>query len=328
MKQFALLCTLFLVFSCSPKARPKLVIYSSYYKEVIDLFKPELKKAFPDLEIEWFQAGSENVAARVLAEQQGGGVKADLLITSDLFFYQEQKRLGNFAPITASHLAQLPQNYIDSDRMYAITRFPVMILAVNTRKVEAKDRPKSFKDLADAKYKDRLTMPSPLESGTALATSLYFANLFGEDYFKSLRRNNILAAGGNGATMARIQSGEKPVGIVLMENILQAKEKNVDWVDYIIPSEGALAIPSPMAIFKSSKNMELSNQVFNWFIAPENQNIITKGWIYSAYPAIQAPNGAPEWKDLKTSPWDLKTLEEWGTKRQQIKDLFQNIVLK
>jgi len=322
-------CILLMSVACTPKKETqKLVIYTSYYKEVIELFKPGLKKSFPDVEIEWFQAGSENVAARVLAEQQGGGVKADILITSDIFFYQEQKRAGNFAPITATHLGTLPPHLVDADKMFAVTRFPVMVIAINTKKVLESDRPKSFKDLIDPKFKDKLTMPSPLESGTALATSMYLSNIYGEEYFKGLRKNNIVSAGGNGATMSRIQTGEKPVGLVLMENILQAKEKGSDVVDFIIPEEGAFAIPSPMAIFKSSKNHELANKIFDWFISPNSQEFILKGWIYSAYPDFKAPAGAPEWKNLKVYPWSLKTLEEWGLKRQETKDLFQNIVLK
>src|SRR4051812_11440105 len=117
MKRFSLLALIaFATLSCSKKNQQTLTIYTSTYKEVIEIYKPELKKAFPDLDIEWYQAGSENVAAKVMAEMQGGGVNADMIMTSDLFFYQELKKSGQLLPITAANLAKLPANYVDSDK--------------------------------------------------------------------------------------------------------------------------------------------------------------------------------------------------------------------
>jgi iron(III) transport system substrate-binding protein len=323
-------CFLPILFSgCSAKPKgPHLTIYTSSYKEVLEIYKPELKKAFPELEIDWYQAGSEAVAARVLAEQRGDGVKADLLMTSDLFFYQELKKAGQLQPFSAANASKLPSGYIDDQKMFAINRFPVMVIAVNTRKISSKDRPAGFHDLVDPKFKDKITMPSPLESGTTLASALYFFNSFGEDYFKGLRKNNILAAGGNGAALARVQSGEKPVAIVLMENVLQAREKGNDFIEYIVPQEGALAIPSPLAIFKNSQNVEWANKVFDWFLSDAAQPVLVKGWIYSPFANAPTPNGATPWSQLKMQPWDLKTFEKWGDERQKIKDLFQNLVLK
>lgn len=329
------LCASFLVVlgagftHCTSKSsKKKLTIYTSVYKEVIAIYGVELQKAFPDVDFDWYQAGSENVASRVNAEIQGGGVRADLLMSSDIFFYQELKKQGQLQPIVPNLLEKLPAGFMDADRMYAVNRFPVMIIAVNSRKIAAKDRPKSFKDLIKPEFKDKIAMPSPMESGTALATSLYFSHFFGPDYFSGLRKNNIVAAGGNGATLSRVESGEKPIAIVLMENVLQAREKGTDWIDFIIPEEGALAIPSPIAIFKSSHDAELANRVLAWFASESSSDILTKGWIYSAYPESKPPNGAPKWKDLKMASWDLKSMEQWGLERQKIKDLFQNTVLK
>jgi iron(III) transport system substrate-binding protein len=332
MKQFfliALVACIPFVSSCSNKSsKPKITIYTSTFKEVIDLYKKELDKTFPEIEIEWYQAGSEAVASRVLAEQSGGGVKADLIMTSDIFFFQEQKKLGSFAQISAPRLKDLNPALVDADKMFAVTRFPVMVLAVNTRKVSPAERPKSFKDLANPKYQDKITMPSPLESGTALYSSIFLYNNLSESFFKSLRQNNVIAAGGNGAALSRIQSGERPIGIVLMENVLQAREKGSDWIEYIVPAEGALSIPSPLAIFKSSKHPDIANQVYDWFLSPTAQSIITATGVYGAYPTDPAPKGAPSWQELKQVNWNLTLVSEWAGQRQKVKDAFQEIVLK
>jgi len=325
-----LLALLALAFaSCTQKTPQKEIwIYASFYREVIALYEPALKKAFPDVKIQWFQSGSENVAAKLQTEIAGGNPQADLLITSDLFFYLELAKQGALLPLpTSPGLAHLPAGHVSSDKTIAVTRYPVMVLAWNKSVPEA-DRPKSYKDLVNPKYKDKLTMPSPLESGTAITSVMYLKQLFGEDYFKQLRKNEILAAGGNGSAMARIQSGERPVGLVLMENVLQAMEKGNSSVGFTIPAEGAIAIPSPMSVLKTTRNPEAAQKIFEWFLGPEAQGILTKGWAYSALPGSPHPTGAPAWGSFKTLPWSLETFATWGVEKQAVKDLFQNTVLK
>lgn len=96
-------------------------------------------------------------------------------------------------------------------------------------------------------------MPSPMESGTALTAVIFLKQLLGDDYFKKLRANDILSSGGNGATMARVQySRTTPFAILLMENVLQAHEKGNKEVNFVIPTEGGIPIPSPLAVLSGS----------------------------------------------------------------------------
>src|SRR5687768_14945870 len=86
--------------ACSPKSnKTELWVYTSTFKEVLAIYDPVLKKELPDIEIKWFQSGSENVASKIMAELSGGGTKADMMITSDLFFYQELKKEKQLRPI-------------------------------------------------------------------------------------------------------------------------------------------------------------------------------------------------------------------------------------
>lgn len=326
-KLFASLCLLSLG-ACNKAPKNEVWIYTSTYKEVLALYEKDLNKEFPDIKIKWFQQGSENVAAKILAEQSGGETKADIMMTSDLFFYQEQKHMGKLEALPEAITQAIPPNLVDPDRAFVVTRFPVMVLAVNKNKISDADRPTSFKDLTLPRFKNKVTMPSPLDSGTALASVLYLNKMFGAPYFEALRKNEILAAGGNGAVFSRLQSGEKPVGVILMENVLQAREKGNNFVDFIVPSEGALAIPSPIAVFKSSKNKEAALKVTQWFLSPAGQAVLSKGWIYSAFANEIPPAGGPRWADLKLQPWDLKTFEAWGAEKQKTKEVFQNTVLK
>lgn len=313
---------------CGTSDQREFWIYTSLYKDVYPLYEPGLARAFPGVGFKWYQSGSEKIAARVLAEEKGGGTKADLLMTSDLFFYQELERLGLLAELAGPNVEGLPQAYRDPDGAFAVHRFPLMVLAYNPQAVAEEEVPRSFEDLLDPRYAGRLTMPSPLESGSTLTTTLYLYHAFGPSYFEGLRANDVLAAGGNGSTLARIQSGERPVGLVLMENVLKAQERGQTSADWVIPREGALAIPSPAAILKRTRDVELARRVLDWFFSDEGRAVVVRGWMYSAFHDDPPPAGAPPWSELTLHPWDLETFEAWSEKRQEVKSLFQATVMR
>jgi iron(III) transport system substrate-binding protein len=161
-----------------------------------------------------------------------------------------------------------------------------------------------------------------------MTTMLYLNERFGESYFKDLKANKVLSAGGNGATLSRIQSGERPVGLVLLENVLESRRRGVEWIEFVVPTEGALPIPSPLAIFKSSRDTDLARRVAAWFLGPEAQNILVQGGVYSPLKGAPNPPGAPDWGTMKKMPWSLEIFSKWTDQKESVKTQFNQIVLQ
>ena len=69
-------------------------VYTSLYKDTINRLKPMLAQDFPNVEFKWFQAGSEDIATKVNAEILSGRVQADVMISSDRFWYEELAQSG------------------------------------------------------------------------------------------------------------------------------------------------------------------------------------------------------------------------------------------
>src|SRR6218665_2248441 len=138
-KSFAtlLLLPLLLLINCTgaQSNKTELWVYTSLYKDVLSKFDAAIAKDLPDIEVKWFQSGSENVAAKILAELSGGKSKADLMLTSDMFFYQELKKKNKLLPLEADALSALDPKWADPDRAYAVVRFPVMVIAYNAEQL-------------------------------------------------------------------------------------------------------------------------------------------------------------------------------------------------
>ncbi len=320
----ALVATLF---SCTKKDDASIIwIYTSLYKDTVIDVQTQLEKAFPDVKVQFYQAGSEEVAAKVQAENLSGKIQADILISSDRFWYEdmsEQKKLVAYKPQGSD---QVDAVFKHPDNFYTTVSFPIMVIAYNSETIEAKNAPKTFKELTDNKWKDKVSIGSPLASGTSFTTVSFLVEKYGWNYFSVLRKNNLIAEGGNSGVVRRLQSGERPVGIVLMENILRL-EKTDPRIKYIIPADGAVIQTNVMALVKKEKNSTNAQKIADWFFTTSGQTALTKSFMYSGNNSVKL-SGAPEWNNLlKTAPsWTREFISKTMKDREKIKDQFSKII--
>lgn len=311
----------------APKSQgPKgtVMIYTSIYPDIIEMVKPALKKQFPDLDIQWFQAGTEKVMAKVAGEIEAKKVQADLLMVADPSYYLTLKEQNLLLKYDSPNRKDVKLNK-DTEGYWTGVRISNMIIAYNTQKVSEADAPKSFKDLLDPKWKGRIAMPSPLLSGTAYVTAGVLSDKYGWEYFEKLKTNGLKIEEGNSAIQNKLLRGEYHAVMILEENILKIAAKG-EPVKVVYPADGTIVIPSPIAIFNTSKNQDAAKAVLDWWLSKEGQEVIVKGWMHSVRDDVQPPQGAPA---LKTFA-DKATPPDWGKlskENEKIKETFRSKVL-
>ena len=311
--------------------RPTVTIYTSIYEHVISALDPVLRDAFPDLTIEWFQRGSEDVAARLNSEIAAGRVNADIVMTSDPFWYEELKEGGHLLEYRSARASGIPPNLNDPGGTFVTVRVPLMVLAVNSNRVAANARPRTFRELAESAWAGRVTMGDPNRSGSAFTAVAALAQKYGWEYFEGLRRNDVVAAGGNSAVLNRVVTGEKEVGVILLENVLQAREQNPKVpIEIVYPEDGSILVPSPIAIMKTTAVQDAAQRLYDFFLSDAGQTAIVSGWMYSPFDHIMPPGGARPWKDVFSTtllPWTFEYLRDTTRRRDEIKRRFNSTVL-
>jgi iron(III) transport system substrate-binding protein len=317
-------CLLLLV-GCTHKNQ--VWIYTSMYKEVVAEMKPELERALPGIQVRWYQGGSETVAARINTELVAGRTQADLVLTSDPFWYLELKKSGKLQAYDSPAAREVPAQYADPDHFFTTVRMCLMVLGYNPEAVPTP--PATWRELKDARWRSKLSMGSPVESGTMFTATAMLARAFGWDWFVELRASDLIAAGGNGSVINRMETHERPVGMVLLENILKAQKKGSP-LQAIYPSDGAIAVPSPIALMADSRNPALARQVYDWFFSQEAQAAIVRGSMYSPLARMPAPEGGRPWSAVSghLMKWDAQVLAELYSQREQIKNKFNETVIK
>jgi len=312
--------------------RPTVTIYTSIYENVIAALDPVLRKAFPDIDVKFFQRGSEDVAARLNSEIVAGKVGADLVMTSDPFWYEELEEAGHLLEYRSPRAAGIPADLNDPSGTFVTVRMPIMVIAVNATRVPEGQRPRTFKELADPVWAKRVTMGDPNRSGSFFTAVAALAKKYGWEYFEGLRRNDVMAAGGNSAVLNRVVTGEKDAGIILLENIILAREQNPKVpIEIVYPEDGVILVPSPIAILKATAAPDAAKRLYEFFLSDEGQNAIVSSGMYSPFDHIAPPKGARPWREVYAAtllPWTFDYLRETTHARDDIKRRFNTIVLE
>lgn len=300
-------------------------VYTSMYQSVIDDLTPRLAEAYPEVTIKWFQAGSEKVAQRTEAEWSAGGTRACLLMTSDPFWYaglREQGRLQRHLPPTA---LRVDRSLVDIDGYWLTARISLMVMARNETAVPAERAPGRIGDLAAPEWKDRFSMGDPLSSGTMFTTVAFLQDDPGWTLLERMRDNGLIAAGGNSSVITRIETGEREIGVVLLENVLKASTKNSP-AKPIFPADGAIVVPGPIALTADCPNPRAARAVYDFLMSEPGQRAMVAGNMYAALPDLPPPEGAPALDSIAVRAWRPGLLEEIRGARGEIKERWARLV--
>ncbi len=294
-------------------------VYTSMYQPVLDDLDPVIARALPGVTVRWFQAGSEKVAQRFEAEIAAGGSRACLLMTSDPFWYADLHARGLLRPHLTPNVLHLDRGLVNPDGAWAPARLSLVVLARHGSRVPEADAPRSFADLTSPAWGARATMGDPLSSGTMFTTLAFLADNPGWESLTAWRESGLVAAGGNASVLHRIESGERDVGAVLLENVLMARRTGSP-VEAIYPEDGAIVVPGPIALTAGCPSPDAARAVYDVILSREGQERMVAGQMYAALPGLPPPEGARPLAEVPTRPWEGAWFDRTVAERDALKE--------
>jgi len=317
-----------IVVSCAPAAIPtptavpkpggKITIYTSVPEKIMDTIKADFEARFPEITLDVFRAGTGKVMAKLAAEMEAGAIAADLLWVAEPSSYEALKDKGVLLQFTPAEAEALPTEFRDPDGYYYAGRLICMVVGYNA---EVEPKPTGWKDLLNPAYKGKIGMATPVKSGAALATvgALTTHPDFGWKFYEDMAANGAMQLKSNSMVAEQLATGELAVGIVLDYMIRKAKAKGSP-VDYVWPVEGAILIPSPIAIFNTSQNPEAAKVFVNYALSKEGQKALVElGNFIPVRPDVDPPPDTPGMAEIKSIPVDWVSIKE---KTEELKDKF------
>ena len=304
----------------------ELMVYTSIYPDIIDnMCKPNVAKAFPEMKVNWFQGGTEKVVTKITGEIKAKKIGADVLMVADPSYYLKLEDQKLLLPYKSKEEKNLINDKAADGAWYAV-RVCNMIIAYNADKLKAEDAPKNWTDLADPKWKGKIAMPNPMLSGTDYVAVGALADKYGWEYFDKLKANGLRVEEGNSAIQNKLLTGEYAAVMILEENILKLANTKKEPLKVIYPKDGVVQVPSPIAIFNTTKNPEGAKALVDWWLSKEGQQAVVKGWMHSVRGDVKEPIGSVPTKGLT----DGKIKVDWrklADNNAKIKEEFRKRVM-
>jgi len=306
----------------SVKAEPTdLVIWTASAEDESLAIIHKFNEYYPNIHVEVINAGSNELKTRLNAEwpKPSGDVMEGIAKETFDEFYDY------FDGYVSKNIDIVDEQFRDTaaEPKYYGSTMPLQCFIVNTEKIAEADYPKSWKDLADPKYKGDIVMANPALSGSAYAQIYMMYKLYGDDFLKKIAKNAVFVSSSS-SVPASVARGEYSIGVTGETNVARYIDQGTP-VTYVYPSEGTGARYDASGIIKNGKNPEAARLFLDFITSEEayqiNHAVRNRRVILDT---IDGPEYLPNLKEIKLFEYDAV---EAGDMRQELSERFTEMMI-
>jgi iron(III) transport system substrate-binding protein len=291
---------------CGPAfAEDHVVVYTAHEASITELFVPRFEKE-TGIKVDLIKGGSGDLVNRVKAE--AASPRADViwsvggdLLSANPNVLQAYKPAGLDAVI---------------DPKFAVTGnwLPytgvIMVMAVNTKKLQPAGYPRSWGDLADPKWKGMVSSARADSSASAFIQYATILSAYGDkgpDIYSKIFANFALSDS-SGAVSRFVNDGEALVGLTLEDNALQYVQGGGN-VAIVYPSECTSMTADGVALVKGAPDPDAGKKFIDWVLSqPVQKMLVDKVGRRSIRSDVPSSSVLPPLSQIKIIPYDLDAI--------------------
>lgn len=246
-------------------------------------------------------AEKENPVADVAYYGVSFGIKA-----------KEADVVGAYKPV---NFDAIPDGLKDPNGSWFAIHSGTIGLFVNADALEGAAVPQSWSDLLKPEYKGMVGYLDPSSAFVGYAGAVAINRAMGGslddftpgiEFFKKLKENDPIVP--KQTAYARVLSGEIPILIDYDFNAYRAKYKDGANVEFVIPTEGTVAVPYVMSLVKNSPHAENGKKILDYVMSDKGQahwaNAYLRPVIASAMSEEAASKFLPATEYARSTPVD------------------------
>ena len=195
-----------------------------------------------------------------------------------------------------------------------------MLITYNTSVVSDKDAPKKWTDLADPRWKGKVSIGHPGFSGYVGTWVVQMKKLYGWDYFKKLEANKPRIGRSINDTVTMLNAKESWVAAGPSATTLISKDKG-NPLALVYPEDGAILMISPSGIMKNAPAPNTAKLFMEYLLGKECNEIMVKFRQDPVNKTVKLPAGMKSVAEVKTI---RPTYEEIDKGIPEVKELFRD----
>ena len=302
-------------------AQTTLTLYTSQSPEIAQQTVDAFMAKHPDITVEWMRNGTSQLMNILSAEQQAGGIKADVLLVADSINLGTLKSQDLLLAWPEAPLEGIDPLMYDADKTFFGTKISSTGIVYNTQIAEPVN---GWADLFQDANAGQIVAPSPLYSGAALVHmhSLLQDPTQGWAYYERLNALGVVPEGGNGPVLKAVAGGQVKYGVNIDADVQRARKAGSP-VEFVYPTEGATFFTEPVAILANTDQVEAAKTFVSFVLSEDGQKLAAEQGYIPVNPKVASPEGMPALSEIKLMPLDAdRAVAEDAEARARFTEIF------
>jgi iron(III) transport system substrate-binding protein len=270
------------------------VAYSAMEEYELAEYARGIEAAHPDIEVRIERMSTAALFDRLLAEGPNG--RWDVILGWALTTMLAPELRDWFAPLASARVRALPASARDEEARWFCPSAFVPAFCVNEARLARKGLPvpRSWADLADARYRGELVVPDPNHSGAGFLHLTALLQMAGEDrtweILRGVSANRPLIERSAFAPCLAVAGDEAAIGVTVSIAAERTARMGLP-VKMVIPEDAAGSEPEGFAMRAGSVQQEAATRALEWMLTPEACAIYRKYHKVVLVGAEEVPRG-------------------------------------
>lgn len=304
--------------SCGQDERnaPEVIVYSSvdrvFAEPVLQQFEARSKirvRAVFDTE----ETKSTGVLNRLIAE--ANQPQADVFWSGDPMRPFQLIRRGLVQPYSPKSAASLPAHAMDRGGNWTGVSARARVFLVNTEQVTG-DAPRSIRDLADPRWKNRAAIANPLFGTTTMHVAALFSawgDAEAKRFLDAIKSNGVRIAASNGEVKRLVSSGEVAWGVTDTDDAHDAAASEAP-VRIVFPDQdqlGTLVMPTSVVVIAGARHVDEAHRLVDYLVSADTERYLAEhGAHLPLMPGVSPPTALTVPADLRAMSVDYGELAD------------------
>jgi iron(III) transport system substrate-binding protein len=260
----------------------------------------DFESIYPGIKVNVVRTTAQVAFQRVTQEVRAGAMQVDVLSSTDLGHYvslKEKNLLERYVPENAAKAIDVYKNS-DPDGLFYVTAAGLIGISYNTTKLKEAEVPKTWPELLDPKWKDKISVGHPGFSGYVGTWVVTMRKLYGWDFFEKLAKNNPQVGRSINDTVTMLNAGERMVAAGPVGTTMDSAKKG-NPLAMVYPTDGSVLIIAPSGIMKGVKHPNAAKLFMEYLLSPPASKVWVDHFGESIRPEVGPLPGVKSAKDVK-----------------------------
>lgn len=268
---------------------------------------------YPGIRVNVVRSASQVAFQRLSQDMRAGVAQCDVFSSTDYShstFLKREGRLMPYRPRNAAGLLDFVRKAADPEDHFHIFYIGVHLIARHKNQVAEADAPRSWTDLLDAKWRDKLAVGHPGYSGAIGAWAVLMRKHYGWDYFTKMERNRPQIGRSSIDPVTALNAGERAVGVAIPSASTLLSIARGNPLELIYPTDGTVVVPSPSSIQKNAPHPNAAKLFMEFCTGPDYFRVTREFYNESLRADVPPPQGSKPLDAVKLlipTPQEIET---------------------